>query len=220
MESAPEIVVLIHGLWMNGTESSLLRHRLANEHGYPTVLFQYSTFEAGLAANSARLREFLDQQSASRVHLVGHSLGGVLALYTLERSPYPKPGRVVCLGSPLRGSLAADRLARFEFGAALLGSMGRDSLLTQVLVDYRGDRDVGVIAGTMSVGAGQILGALPEPNDGTVALVETELPGVRAHLSLPVSHTGLLVSPDVAAQTAFFLRHGLFNRAAAASRSA
>ncbi len=57
-----------------------------------------------------------------------------------------------------------------------------------------------------------MLGILPEPNDGTIAVVETQLPGIKAHMTYPVTHTGLLVSPEVAKQTAFFLRHGMFNR--------
>jgi hypothetical protein len=53
---------------------------------------------------------------------------------------------------------------------------------------------------------------MPEPNDGTVAVEETKLPGIKDHIELPVSHTGLLVSAAVASQTAFFLRHGEFAR--------
>jgi pimeloyl-ACP methyl ester carboxylesterase len=218
----PETVVVVHGLWMNGAEAGLLRHRLADEHGYPTVLFQYGTFEAGFAANADRLRDALDKIESPRVHLVGHSTGGVMALVALERRPLPKPGRVVCLGSPLKGSMAAARLAEFgQLGAALLGPTGREALVGRVLGDdYRPDRDVGVIAGTTSVGAGMMLGVLPEPNDGTIAVVETEMPWLKDHLNYPVTHTGFLVSPEVANQTAFFLRHGLFNRQSPAYKSA
>ena len=205
---------------MNGVEAGLLRHRLADEHGFPTVLFQYGTFETGFAANAARLRATLDAIESPRVHLVGHSTGGVMALAALQGKPFPKPGRVVCLGSPLRGSMAAERLAALgELGAAMLGQTGREALVGQVLKDYHADRDIGVIAGTTSIGAGMMLGILPEPNDGTVAVVETQMPWLKDHLNYPVTHTGLLVSPEVASQTAFFLRHGLFNRQSPAYKS-
>ncbi len=210
----PEIAVLVHGLWMNGVEAGWLRQQLGSEHGIPTTLFQYGTFGAGFTANADRLRDFLATVEAERVHVVGHSTGGLMALVALTRRPWDRPGRIVCLGSPLRGSIAADRLAKLgELGALALGPTGREGLLGQVLTRYEGDRDVGVIAGTMAVGAGMVLGVLPEPNDGTIAVVETQLPGIRDHLSLPVTHTGMLISPEVAAQTAFFLRHGRFNRA-------
>lgn len=216
-----ETVVVIHGLWMNGAEAGLLRHRLGDEHGYPTVLFQYGTFEAGFNANAVRLRDALDQVQSPRVHLVGHSTGGVMALAALRNRPFDKPGRVVCLGAPLRGSRAAETLARFgDLGAAVLGQTGREGLVGgQVLKGYTPDREVGSIAGTTSIGAGMMLGVLPEPNDGTIAADETQMPWLKDHLNYPVTHTGFLVSPEIAAQTAFFLRHGLFNRQSAAYQS-
>jgi pimeloyl-ACP methyl ester carboxylesterase len=216
-----ETVVVVHGLWMNGAEAGLLRHRLTEEHGYPTVLFQYGTFETGFANNADRLRNSLDQIASPRIHLVGHSTGGVMALAALQRRPLLKPGRVVCLGSPLRGSMAAEKLAQLgELGAAILGATGREALVGRVLSDdFKPDRDVGSIAGTTSVGAGMMLGVLPEPNDGTIAEVETKMPWLKDHLSYPVTHTGFLVSPEIALQTAFFLRHGMFNRQSPAFKS-
>jgi len=216
-----ETVVVVHGLWMNGAEAGLLRHRLTDEHGLPTVLFQYGTFETGFLANADKLRDALDQIDSPRVHLVGHSTGGVMAVVALQRRPFPKPGRVVCLGAPLRGSMAAERLAQLgEFGAAILGQTGREGLVgRQFSEDFRPDRDVGAIAGTTSAGAGMVLGILPEPNDGTIAEVETRMPWLKDHLSYPVTHTGFLVSPEIALQTAFFLRHGMFNRQSPAYRS-
>jgi pimeloyl-ACP methyl ester carboxylesterase len=201
---------------MNGVESTWLRRDLASNHGIPTTLFQYGTFGAGFTANADRLREFLDTVDADRVHLVGHSTGGLMALVALARRAFERPGRIVCLGSPLRGSMAAAKLAALgEFGQFALGATGREGLVGQVLERYDGDRDVGVIAGTTAMGAGLVLADLPEPNDGTIAVVETQLPGIRDHLTLPVTHTGMLVSDEVALQVAFFLRHGRFNRAVA-----
>ncbi len=213
MNIPPETVVVIHGLWMNGVETGLLRRRLSDEHGYPTVLFHYGTFEAGFSANADRLRDTLDTINSPRVHLVGHSTGGAMALAALQVRPFAKPGRVVCLGAALKGSMSAERLARFgAFGAALLGQTGREGLLVPVLKDYKADREIGAIAGSMSVGAGMLLGSLPEPNDGTIAVLETQMPWLKDHITYPVTHAGFLVSPEVANQTAFFLRHGIFEK--------
>jgi len=43
-----------------------------------------------------------------------------------------------------------------------------------------------------------------------VAVSETQLPGATAHLILPVSHTGMLLSARVARETGSFLEHGRF----------
>jgi len=53
---------------------------------------------------------------------------------------------------------------------------------------------------------------VPEPSDGVVTVDETRLPGLSDHLVLPVSHSGMLISREVALQTAAFLRYGRFER--------
>jgi hypothetical protein len=50
-----------------------------------------------------------------------------------------------------------------------------------------------------------------EPNDGAVAISETRLPGAKAHLVLPVNHTGMLLSPRVAEEAGRFLATGAFS---------
>jgi len=205
-----ETVVLVHGLWMTGMESGLLRRRLTEEYGFTTRQYSYHTVQVGLEDNIRLLHEFLRDVPGDTVHLVGHSLGGLLALHTVMRYPDLRPGRVVCLGSPLRGSVAARAMAGLPLGEEFLGQTIREAVLSGGLDEYRGNREVGVIAGTLAVGLGLVLEDLPEPNDGTVSVVETQLPGIKDHLQISVSHTGLLVSPLVASETAFFLRHGEF----------
>ena len=54
--------------------------------------------------------------------------------------------------------------------------------------------------------------SLPGDNDGVVTIEETRIPGLADHIVLPVSHSGMLFSGDVADQTANFLRQGKFAR--------
>ena len=63
----------------------------------------------------------------------------------------------------------------------------------------------------MPHGLGSLLGAMDDASDGTVALAETRLPGLSDHCVVRTSHSGLVVSPDAARQTAYFLRHGQFD---------
>ena len=78
--------------------------------------------------------------------------------------------------------------------------------------EWSGRRDVGVIAGSMGVGIGRLFGALEDAHDGTVMVEETRLPGAKDHIVVAASHTGLLLSAEVAAQTRHFLEHGEFSR--------
>jgi pimeloyl-ACP methyl ester carboxylesterase len=141
------------------------------------------------------------------VHLVGHSLGGMLALLACVEGDLPA-GRIVCLGSPLAGSAAARGLIGHWGGDLLLGN-ARD-LLEHGLKRWDGPREVGMVAGYLPMGLGSVVGALPDEHDGSVAVAETRLPGLADHCMVETTHTGLLMSAEVAQQAAAFLRDGRF----------
>ena len=69
-----------------------------------------------------------------------------------------------------------------------------------------------MIAGSLSVGLGKLVGARGAPNDGTIFVDETRLAGISQHLVMPVSHTGLPFSKSVARQAGAFLRLGKVHR--------
>jgi hypothetical protein len=71
---------------------------------------------------------------------------------------------------------------------------------------------VGSLAGTRRFGLGAVLNDLQGANDGVVRVEETRLPGLADHLTLPVSHSGMLVSGEVARQCTAFLLDGTFRR--------
>ncbi|TQC55854.1 alpha/beta fold hydrolase, partial [Pantoea dispersa] len=94
---------------------------------------------------------------AGPVALVGHSLGGLIALQALQQAPALPVTRVVCLGSPLAGSAAARALAQRRLGRAL----GRSAaLLQRGVARWDGAAEVGMIAGTVARGLGARFAAL------------------------------------------------------------
>jgi hypothetical protein len=70
--------------------------------------------------------------------------------------------------------------------------------------------ELGLIAGTRPAGLGRFFARFEEDCDGTVAVSETRLPGHHAHLALPVSHMGMLLSSRVARHVGAFLANGRF----------
>jgi pimeloyl-ACP methyl ester carboxylesterase len=212
-----DTVILVHGLYMTGAELGFLRHRLARVHGFRTRIFRYRSVGASLAENAARLEAFVAASEGPRVHLLGHSLGGVVLVQMLQASPPTIAGRVVCLGSPLRGSSLARAYARVPLGRHLVGRSMNDVLREGALPAWRGERELGVIAGATPVGFGALLGVVPGPSDGTVSVEETRLAGVTDHLVLPVCHFSMLFSPQVADQAAAFFRAGRFRHEARAA---
>lgn len=99
--------------------------------------------------------------------------------------------------------LGAGRL-RFILGHSLERGLLGD------LPPWPADRELGSIAGTLNAGLGWLFGPAPAPADGTVTVAETRLAGMRDHICLPVSHTGILLSPLVAEQAGAFLATGQF----------
>jgi pimeloyl-ACP methyl ester carboxylesterase len=202
-------VIVIHGLWMTGIEASVLRGRLA-DYGFAVEQYHYRSVTADVESVVRELHARI-LAVPGPAHLVGHSLGGLVALRLAERLPDLELGNVVLLGSPVNGSQAARALASWPMGQWMLGSLPYQELLEGGRRWTRGT-PLGVIAGTHSVGLGRFVGRLREPNDGTVAVAETRLDGATEHLELPVSHMGMLLSEDVASLVANFLRLGTFRK--------
>lgn len=209
--SSVSSVVTVHGLWMRGASMAALQRRLA-PHGLRVVSFGYHSVTRSLADNAAALAEFIERTPGEHVHLIGHSLGGVLIRDALVRCPLQRIGRVVCLGSPLRGSRTAARLARLPGGRAVIGKCLAEHNDRGGFQSWGTPVDVGSIAGRVPLGFGRLLGSFPEPNDGTVAVAETTVEGLRDHVVLPVSHVALLWSTLVAEQALHFIVHGHFHR--------
>lgn len=213
------VIVYVHGLWLNGWESVLLRHRLSRHLNCTALSFRYSSVGAGLAENARALGVFLAGIETQTLHLVGHSLGGLVILdlfgngaaRTGEATASLPPGRIVLLGSPVRGSRAARNLSRRPLGRRILGRTAHEALLPECERQWLGEREIGIIAGTVPMGFGRFMGSFDSPSDGTVLVAETQLVGAKQHLSLRTTHTGMVYSPKVARCVARFLRDGVFD---------
>jgi pimeloyl-ACP methyl ester carboxylesterase len=212
------VVVYVHGLWQRGAESHWLRRRLSQDLGAEARAFSYPSVAADATTNARALATFLIAIRADTLHLVGHSLGGLVILKLFEQGADAQallpPGRIVLLGSPLRGSRTAQKLARLPFGRKIMGRAVEEELLGPCGERRRWNRarELGVIAGDLGVGLGRLVGTLGGPSDGTILVEETELEGTADRLVLRVSHTGMLFSAAVAHAAGAFLRTGRFSR--------
>lgn len=204
-----ETVVLLHGLWMSGWAMAAQR-RWLTAGGFSVEVFSFPTVRETLDHNARSLAAFARSRAGSRVHFVGHSLGGLVILRMLAIASEPRLGRAVLLGSPVKGSEVGRVLMRLRLGRAAIGrslSGWDESTHGQV----RWPCDVGMIAGEVAVGVGRLIAPGIGPNDGTVTVAETRLPSLTDHVVLRVSHTGMLLSRQVADQTCRFLRTGRFH---------
>lgn len=202
-----EHVILLHGVWMRGVTLWPLARRM-RAAGFTVETPDYASVAGGVEAAAASLRDRLRRSGAGTVHLVGHSLGGLVALEAVRGGGELPPGRIVCLGSPLKGSAAARGLARLPGGRRMLGRSA-PALITGIPA-WNGAREVGVIAGCLPLGFGRAFAGLAAPHDGTVAVEETRLPGIADHRTVRASHTGLLFSAAAAELAIGFLSRGRF----------
>lgn len=205
-------VILVHGLWFGSWAMARMAGRL-NKKGFTVRRINYRTTRGDLAEHAQRLQEFAAMSTAPTQHFVGHSLGGLVILKLFAGGADISPGRLVFLGSPLKGSRVARRAATIPGAASLFGKI-RTALDSGYSVVPDG-RDVGMIAGSKSAGLGWLVGGTGGPGDGTVAVAETMADGLADHCLLPVTHTSMIFSAKVADQAAYFLENGRFQNGSA-----
>jgi len=210
-------VIYVHGMWMPGVEMVFLKHHLLKHHGFDGRLFSYPSVRGTLDENAALLDEYVREHADGELlHLVGHSLGGVLLLRMLALNPEAPVHRAVCIGSPLSGSRAAIDLSRHGWGKTILGKTVAGGVVGEPASEWSANvtarYEVGIIAGTVAAGMGRLVTSFDGPSDGTVAVAETELPGAKDHLCVALSHSALVLSKAVGDQVAAFLEHGEFLR--------
>lgn len=213
--AADPCVILLHGLARSSASMRPMAraleaqgYRVANldypSREYPIEVLAPLAVEEGLAQCRARPVE--------AIHVVTHSLGGILLRAYLHQHAIPELGRVVMLGPPNRGSEVVDQFAGVPGFEALNGpagaqlGTGADSVPLRL---GRVDFVVGVIAGTESINP--ILStAFHGPNDGKVSVSRAKVDGMSDFIALPVAHPFLMRDDTAIRQTVAFLREGRF----------
>ena len=109
-------IVLIPGLAVNKSIFTGLRRALTERGCGPVVSFGYSPLVGDVRVAAAQLGVLVDglrtATGAPRVHLVGHSLGGLIARYYVQRlGGHTRVETVVTVATPHGGTLAAWLLA-------------------------------------------------------------------------------------------------------------
>ena len=204
-------VVLVHGLWMNAWSMLPLHVHLARG-GFRVARFGYASVKRSPSHNAERLARFIEALPDELIHLVGHSMGGVMILQLLKKRADPRIGRVVLLGSPVAGSSAGRDLSSSVGGRWMLGHslpLWAEGVMPEAPVGV----EVGVIAGDVPFGLGRMFLGLEKPNDGVVMVEETRMNGAADTLVMRVNHSGMILSASVAQQVCSFLKEGKFARA-------
>lgn len=216
----PPRVVLLHGFAglpiMNRPLARMLR-----QAGYRTFDLGYDSWGQSLEQIRDRLVPQLAQldhgAQEAPLHIVAHSMGGLVARALIRRNRPRRLGRVVMLGTPNGGSEVADFVDRLALLRPVLGRAG-PALVTRrpAAIDAmlgRCDYPVGIIAGSrpiMPIAAARLV---PAPCDGKVSVASTRLAEAADHIVLPLSHAALPYHHSAHRQIRHFLAHGRFDHA-------
>lgn len=210
-------VLLLHGHGRTGHSMRSLAVAL-RKAGYSTLAPHYPA-RRSLNAIVDRLQPRIAAFAAAcdgPLHMVTHSLGGLVARALFKAHRPARAGRVVMLGPPNAGSELADLLFRLRMDGIMLGASGAHLRTGRTAADEAllgpVDFDLGVIAGDRALDPIFPKLLVPRPNDGKVSVSATRLAGMRDHIVLPVSHTLMVYDRRVRAQTLAFLQSGAFNR--------
>ena len=213
-------VLLLHGLG-TGAQGVTMRPlaRRLTAAGFAPVCLDYPSSRMDIDGARRWLGPRIAEASArfDRCHLVGHSLGGVLAARLACEVEERRRGRIVQLGAPNLGSPLAALALRVPPAARVLGPALHDLARGPSPCATQG---IGAIAGRTSWGPpARLPGGLGAPftgaSDGKVS-VASALSGADDTLILPIGHAFLPLSRRVAEATVRYLQEGRFGPGSAA----
>jgi hypothetical protein len=148
---------------------------------------------------------------AQSVHFVGHSLGGLMIRAYLEKYKVDNLGRVVLLGTPNKGTEAADHFSDgwlMKILGPTANALGTDdgSFPNSLATPYY---PVGVIAGKLNSQLNDPV--VPGEDDGLVSIEATKIDDMTDFIVIETGHSMMRYDKEVADQTAQFIKTGAFN---------
>ena len=199
-ESTPwECVSLVHGFFAKSLMMTVLGHRL-DRRGYLSRPWGYSNMRRSILEHAEAFSHELARLDADlavgKIHLVTHSMGGIIARAALERFRPRKLGRFVMLAPPNRGSFVA---------TATVGILGG---LFKPVAELTTAPDS--LVNSLGMPTGVDVGVIAASRDALVSQDSTRPDVPHDHVTIPCLHSSLLFRRDAADLVAAFLATGEF----------
>jgi hypothetical protein len=198
-------VLLIHGLSRTPVSLAGLGWQL-NRQGWPTEHFGYAAFIESFDQIVGRLRHTIQQLSTGSYSVVAHSLGGLLTRAALGDASISQPAHVLMLGTPNQQPRLAPlawRLPPFQW---CTGQCGKNLATTHFFESLPGLRSPYTVIAGVGGPTGWLSPFGHEPNDGIVAVSETQLSKSDRRIEFPVEHTFMMHDAAVQASVVDILQ--------------
>ena len=214
-------VVVLHSMGHSRATMDSLCKYLRRHGKFEVFNVSYPSTRQEIALHARALASIVENlDGIEEISFVAHSLGNIVVRHYLGdqtdqaagRRPDPRIRRMVMIGAPNQGSIAAAALADNELFMTLTGRPGQQLGVDWPTLERRlviPSFEFGVVAGGLGNDHG-INPLLPGDNDGVVTVAGTRLPGARDFLRVPVMHPFLVTDAKVQQATLQFLEHGYF----------
>lgn len=203
-------VILLHGIIRSSKSLYVMADQLRAE-GFTVFPMEYPSTQISIPEAADYLNSIIEHtEGIEELHLVGHSMGGLVIRAWFSQYEDPRIKRVVMLGTPNYGAEMADHLKRNLLFQTVFGPAGR-----QLVTDEAGlipmlptpPCEFAVIAGARGKANGWNP-LIPGDDDGTVTVNSARLRGASDFATVPLLHHALLGNRDVSKQVARFLKTG------------
>jgi hypothetical protein len=149
---------------------------------------------------------------AEKIHMVTHSLGGIVVRQYLQNHLLPAGSRIAMISPPNKGSELADAFRNLSIYKWLNGPAGQvlgtePESLPNSLKPVAGE--IGVITGNRSLNP-FFSWLIPGEDDGKVSVESAKLDEMADFIVVPSSHSFIMRHPEVLEQVVFFLKNGKF----------
>ncbi len=219
------VVILLHGLMRSSESMRPMAAFLEQRGGYQAILVEYASSRAEIASHARDLEHLIRHlgPEVEEINFVAHSMGNIVVRrYLGDRLQSGRSGadrrihRMVMIGPPNQGSQMAGILKNnwlFNWIAGVAGAElgARWGELQPTLATP--SFEFGIVAGAQPAGSRIKNFALEGPDDFTVRLDETRLPGASDTFVRPLLHSNMMRQPEVMQATLNFLQHGWFENA-------
>lgn len=202
MNESKPAVVLVHGLWLKSWVLLAFKRFFSNQ-GFAVYGFSYASSSQEFTTNVRQLVDFVNCREQQTVHLIAHSMGGLL---TIKAEPeFNKQGKIVFLASPIKGSKVAKRLSSHQLSRRLLRHAAAP--LIEGANQQPPRRPCQMIIGNKPYGIGRLVYRFAGANDGTVSIASSQVDWLTEHHIINTNHVGILSNRTAMDLALRFLQH-------------